>query len=213
VADRAGGEEGTPGPAPGNPSEADFDALYKTATPPWEIGRPQPPFVAIADAGLFRGRVLDLGCGTGEHALLAAASGHEAVGIDAAPTAIAMARAKAERLGSAARFEVADALALGQWGETFDTVLDSGLFHVFDDGDRVRLVDGLRVAVRPGGTYRLLCFSEHQPGDWGPRRVSQAEIRAAFAEGWRVDSIDAAEFVITISPGRAQAWLAAITRT
>jgi hypothetical protein len=92
-------------------------------------------------------------------------------------------------------------------------VLDSGLFHVFDDGDRIRLVDGLLVAIRPGGTYHLLCFSEHQPGDWGPRRVSQSEIRAAFTEGWRVDSIDAAEFEITISTGRAQAWLAAITRT
>ena len=143
---------------------------------------------------------------------MAAARGLDAVGIDAASTAIAMARAKADRLGLGAQFVVGDALALAEWGETFDTVLDSGLFHVFDDTDRVRFVEGLRHTVRSGGTYHLLCFSEHQPGDWGPRRVAQAEIRAAFAEGWRVDSIEAAEFDMTIGPGRAAAWLAAIAR-
>jgi hypothetical protein len=36
---------------------AHVDALYRT-TPPWDIGRPQPAFVALADAGRLRGRVL-----------------------------------------------------------------------------------------------------------------------------------------------------------
>ena len=69
----------------------DFDALY-AGTPPWDIGRPQPAFLALAEAGAIRGRVLDVGCGTGEHVLMAADLGLDATGLDAAPTAIDAAR-------------------------------------------------------------------------------------------------------------------------
>jgi hypothetical protein len=58
----------------------------------------------------------------------------------------------------------------------------------------------------------MLCFSERQPGLWGPRRVTQAEIRASFADGWQVDALERARFAVTIDPGGAHAWLARITR-
>ena len=189
----------------------DFDALY-AGTPPWDIGRPQPAFLALAEAGVIRGRVLDVGCGTGEHVLMAAGLGLETTGLDAAPTAIEAARRKARDRGLTARFLVWDALRLAELGERFDTVLDSGLFHVFTDEDRPRFVEGLRAVVRPGGRYLMLCFSERQPGLWGPRRVTRAEIRASFADGWRVDAFEPARFDVTFDPGGAQAWLAGITR-
>jgi len=189
----------------------DFDALY-AGTPPWDIGRPQPAFLVLAASGAIRGRVLDVGCGTGEQVLMAAGLGLEATGLDAAPAAIAAARRKARDRGLTARFLVWDALRLAELGERFDTVLDSGLFHVFVDEDRPRFVDGLRAVVLPGGRYLMLCFSERQPGLWGPRRVTQAEIRASFADGWRVDAIEPARFDVTIDPDGAHAWLATITR-
>jgi cyclopropane fatty-acyl-phospholipid synthase-like methyltransferase len=43
-----------------------------------------------------------------------------------------------------------DALALKDWNERFDTVIDSGLFHVFNDDDRRRYVEGLAAVVKPG---------------------------------------------------------------
>lgn len=181
-------------------------------TPPWDIGRPQPAFLELAGAGALRSRVLDVGCGTGEHALMAASLGLEATGIDGSPSAIAIARRKARERDLDARFLVWDALELGALAEQFETVLDSGLFHVFDDDDRARYVRSLLVAIPPGGRCFILCFSDRQPGDWGPRRVTEDEIRTSFADGWSVDAIEAARLDVNIDPNGAQAWRVALTR-
>jgi SAM-dependent methyltransferase len=193
-----------------------WDASYadESAPAPWDIGRPQPAFARLADDGLLSGRVLDSGCGTGEHTLLAAAHGADAVGVDVSPRAIGRAREKAAERGVAARFEVADVLNLGELGLTADTVIDSGVFHVFDDLDRFRYVSSLTAVLRPGGQCYLMCFSDREPGDFGPRRVSQDELRAAFSDGWAVISIEAETFDLNrgLPIPAAQAWLATIRR-
>jgi cyclopropane fatty-acyl-phospholipid synthase-like methyltransferase len=190
----------------------DFDEMY-AGTPPWDIGRPQPAFVALADARALQGNVLDVGCGTGEHALMAAARGLNATGVDLAAAAIALAEGKARDRGLAARFLLWDALDLPGLGQQFDTVLDCGLFHVFDDDDRARFLVSLAGAVKEGGRYFMLCFSDRQPGDWGPRRITEAELRESFADGWRIDSLEPTTIEVTLDPAGAQAWLAAMTRT
>lgn len=190
----------------------EFEAMYAGAPPPWDIGRPQAPFLSLVQEGSIRGRVLDVGCGTGEHVLMCAARGIDATGIDSAPTAIAAAHAKASERGLRARFLLGNALHLARLGAQFDTVLDSGLFHCFDDDDRAAFVDSLRAATAPGGRYFMMCFSDRQPGDFGPRRVREAEIRASFAQGWRVDAIESTRFDVRFDPGFAEAWLARITR-
>ena len=181
-------------------------------SPPWDIGGPQPEFVKLADAGKLRGQVLDVGCGTGEQVLLAARHGAEAMGVDISELAIERARAKAEERGISATFQVADVLHLDKLGRQFDVVTDSGVFHVFDDEQRSIYVSSLKSALRRGGTYYMMCFSDRQPGDWGPRRVSEAELRTAFTEGWSIGSIGSAQFEVTIDPDGAQAWLATIGR-
>src|ERR671923_2137842 len=190
----------------------DFDALY-AGTPPWDIGRPQPAFLALADAGAVRGRVLDVGCGTGEHVLMAAGLGLDATGVDLAENALQTAREKARVRGLMARFIRHDARKLADLGESFDTVLDCGLFHIFTDDDRAAFVGSLRSAVALGGRYFMLCFSDQEPGDWGPRRVTRNDIESSFADGWRVDSIEPATIDITADPDGIRAWLAALTRT
>jgi SAM-dependent methyltransferase len=208
------------------------DAYAGTVPAPWDIGRPQPAFARLAAGGALVGQVLDVGCGTGEQTLLAASSGAQALGVDGSPLAIERARGKAADRGipaaaggqigpaaaggqiGSASFEVADALNLGDLGLTFDTVIDSGLFHVFDDASRVRYVASLASVLRPGGRLYLMCFSDRQPGDFGPRRVSQDELRAAFSDGWTIIAIEADTFEVNRSFGTAtaQAWLATIGR-
>lgn len=191
------------------------DSYNRSVAAPWDIGRPQPAFVRLAGRGLLAGRVLDAGCGTGENTLLAASRGADATGVDVSPRAIERARDKAASRGLEARFEVADALSLQDLGLTFDTVIDSGLFHVFDDDSRSVYVASLASVLRPGGHCYLMCFSDRQPGDLGPRRVSQDELRGAFTDGWTVSSIQADTF--EVNPGifettTVQAWLATIGR-
>jgi SAM-dependent methyltransferase len=202
------------GPSPGRARPLhDFDAIYASGTAPWEIGRPQPAFLELAQAGRLVGRVLDLGCGTGEHALMAAAIGFEATGLDASHRALVIARDKATERGLSVRFLEHDALELATLNEQFDTVLDCGLFHGFEDDERSRFVDGLRASMPSRGRYYMLCFSDRQPGDWGPRRIRQDEIHDCFADGWTVESIDPTKIEITIDPSGAEGWLGTIVRT
>src|SRR5215471_1883797 len=147
----------------------EWDASYTADTsPPWDIGRPQPAFVRLANEGRLIGRLLDAGCGTGENALLAASRGAEVTGIDVAPTAIARARAKASERGLTVRFEVADALDLGRLGLTADTVIDSGVFHVFGDDDRARYVASLAAVLRPGRRLLPHVLRRSAARDLGP---------------------------------------------
>jgi SAM-dependent methyltransferase len=219
-----------------------WDDAYAGSVPPaWDLGQPQPAFVRLAEQGLLTGMVLDAGCGTGEQTLLAASYGADALGVDVSPLALEIARGKAAARGipaaggqvgpaaaggqigpaaaggqiGSARFGVADALKLGELGLGFDTIIDCGLFHVFDDQNRVRYVTSLASVLRPGGRLYLMCFSDRQPGMFGPRRVSQDELRAAFTDGWTIAAIEAEAFALNrgaFGIATAQAWLATVSR-
>lgn len=188
-----------------------FDEVYRGRDPPWEIGRAQSEFRRLVSDGAIRGRVLDLGCGTGENALYFAAHGHATLGVDFAPAAIARARAKPSSATLPVRFLVHDALELSTLGERFATLTDCGLFHTLTDDQRPRYVESVRSALEPDGRLFLLCFSEEEPLDWGgPRRVTQAELRTTFASALPVESIRAARFETRRPEITGRAWLAAM---
>ena len=125
---------------------------------------------------------------------------------------------KAAERGISATFLVNDALALADWGERFDNVIDSGLFHVFSDDDRRRYVRGLARVLEPGGRLFLMCMSDEEPGTEGPRRVSRQELYDAFADGWEVESVKPCrievnpESDVKLSEGGPKAWFAVVRR-
>ena len=189
----------------------EFDEAYASGRPPWDIGRPQPAFMVLAQAGRITGKVLDVGCGTGENALFLGQRGLDVLGLDLSSVAIAEARRKAQARGVKTRFVVGNALDLPSRGETFDTVIDSGLLHILSDADRMRLVIGYHAVLRPGGYLHLMAFNEH--ATWpGPRRLTQVEIRTTFERGWEVESIIPSRFDVVDGSGGAEAWLASIRR-
>ncbi|MBO0877655.1 MAG: class I SAM-dependent methyltransferase [Pseudonocardia sp.] len=190
-----------------------WDASYHDGPAPWDIGRPQPAIARVASEGGFTGTVLDAGCGTGENALHLAALGLSVVGVDVAETALAVAREKAEDRGLEVEFAAADAFGLEGLGRRFDTVLDCGLFHTFDDDERPRYVANLASVTEREATLYVLCFSDDGP-DTGPHPVSQEELRAAFTPGtgWSVVTVEPDRIQTNFHDDGAPAWLATVRR-
>jgi SAM-dependent methyltransferase len=208
----------------------DFELAYRAGTPPWDIGRPQPEVVRLAAEGELVGDVLDVGCGTGENALHLASLGHRVLGVDASPSAIERARAKAAARGLPVPFAVADALALGALRRRFETALDCGLFHVFAPDQRRAYVQSLCEVLAPGSTLHLLCFSDEEPPRGpqertaasprgrisppgpGPYRIAQHEIGDAFRGIFAIVRIRAGLFESLAHPGGAKAWVTTLVR-
>ena len=145
------------------PDKKTFETLY-AGQAPWDIGKPQKPFLDVADQ--ISGSVLDAGCRTGENALFFGGRGCAVTAIDFLEVAIQRAQRKAADRGVQATFLVKDALTLKDWTERFDNVIDSGLFYVFSDEDRLRYVEGLpskeiasRLQKSDGATRVLLTRS------------------------------------------------------
>ena len=194
-----------------------WDEAYRDNNVPWDIGRPQPAIQRIADWGGLVEPVLDSGCGSGEHALLAASMGLEVKGVDVAETAIERARAKSRQRGLSVEFIVGDVLGLDEIARLeppFRTVLDVGCFPTFANADRPLYAASLAAITEPGSVLHLLCFSEQTPGNDGPRRVTQGEITGTFSGEWDVESIEPDTFAVSnLWPGPTpSAWLARIVR-
>lgn len=189
-----------------------FDNAYE-GVPTWDIGRPQGAIVRLAAAGWIRGRVLDVGCGTGENALHLASLGFDVVGVDLARAAIERAQAKATARGLSAAFITHDALRLGDLGRIFETAIDIGLLHSLQPADRPTYAASLRSALVDGGRALVLCWSDRNPFGYGPERVTRGALRRTFGEGWAVESIDPEVLETRLPAGTVHAWLARLRRS
>ena len=137
--------------------------------------RPSPP-----------GRALDLGCGTGAHAIELARRGWQVTGVDNQPRALRFARRRAARQGAQVTFVQADVTALGRAGlaAPVDFFLDVGCFHHLPEPGRRAMASGVTAAAAPDATLLLLAFAPGRRGPLPPG-ASRDEVEQAFA-GWKV---------------------------
>jgi SAM-dependent methyltransferase len=179
-----------------------WNPMYDNDTAPWLIGGPQPAIAALEREGLIRGRVLEPGCGSGEHTILFTKLGYDAVGVDLSPSAVAYARRTAvEREVPTARFEVANMLRPEDHPvltPAFDTIVDCALFHGFGSygremGAHVAYADALHSICNPGALVHVLAHSDAEPGL--SSQISESAIHEAFVgDGWEVEDVSPARY-------------------
>jgi ubiquinone/menaquinone biosynthesis C-methylase UbiE len=109
-----------------------------------------------------RHRVLDIGCGTGNLAILIKRLNPavQVVGIDPDPKALARARRKAQRRGTEIQFDQGFSEQLPYPDASFDRVFSAFmLHHVRPEAKPVTLRETFRV-LKPGGSLHLVDFDE-----------------------------------------------------
>jgi SAM-dependent methyltransferase len=197
--------------APSPATKTNFEDWYQEV-PPWDIGRPQKVFIDLEKQNLIRGKVLDVGCGTGENALFLAEKGYEVSGLDFSPTAILKAREKAHIRNIKVNFEVGNALKLSDKSTVADCIIDCGLFHCFSDEERTIFVDQLYKTLTKQGLYHFLCFSEKETREGGPRRISKQEVELAFSKNWKILDFKDVIFENTLHENGTKAYLVTVQK-
>lgn len=183
----------------GDDTDTWWDEAYAAGDVPWEVDGPQPAVREAYATGWIDGDVLDVGCGLGTEARFIADNGHEVRGIDTSSHAIAGAKERTN--SSSVSFEIGDVFDLtpekhGRW----DTVLDCGLFHVFEDTRFDAYAEAVGSVTKRGGTLVLVAFGPEAPTDWPPNPISPSDIRETFAHAWSIERIDQPKFETRIRP-------------
>jgi ubiquinone/menaquinone biosynthesis C-methylase UbiE len=149
--------------------------VYLSGETPWEIDAPQPALEALAAQEKLVGDVLDIGCGTGEVALMLAARGHTVWAIDHSQEAIRRARAKAQDRELDVTFVRGNVLELTVLGQQFDTIIDCNFFPTLPREAYPAYLAGLAHVMYPHARLYLLV-----------PELSAKMIAPIFAHGWKL---------------------------
>jgi len=192
-----------------------WESAYK-GSPPWDIGAPQPEIVKLVENNeIPKGRVLDIGCGLADNSILLAKKGFSPTCMDIARPAINKGRRKAVEQKAEVDFLAGDALKLDEFFDPrfFVAVIDSGLFHALSDDERPIFAKQIWRVLVDGGKYFVLCFSDKEPSDEGPRKISKREIEETFSEMFKIDYIREAVFASKLHKKGARAYLVSMKKS
>jgi SAM-dependent methyltransferase len=142
-------------------SEARWDRFFaRPAKPcPFLVDWPDENLAAwFRDGTLRPGRVLELGCGHGRNATYLAGLGCSVDAVDFSARAIEWARERATRAGASVEFRCCSIFDAEFAEGAYDLVYDSGCFHHLPPHRRLDYVGLVRRALKPGGSYGLVCF-------------------------------------------------------
>jgi len=195
----------------------DIEDIYKTLPPekiPWNIETPPEILVDLVESGKIKPcKTVDLGCGVGHYAIYLAGRGFDVTGIDISPTAIKIAKEKAEKENVKCTFIVADVLgSLDEVKDAFDFAYDWSLLHHVYPEQRKKYIDNVKRIQNSGGKYLSVCFSEKdtQFGGSGKYREtpigtvlyfsSEEELKELFSACFKIIELKTIEIEGKFSP-------------
>lgn len=181
-----------------------WEDLYATAdvaSLPWYTPELDADFEKALTTHRLQGkRILDLGTGPATQAMSFASRGFEVLGTDISPSAIRKAKAAAKAAGLKIDFRVDDILKSKLGADLVDVIVDRGVFHVLPPEKRNVYVETVHRVLRPSGWLLLKCFSDKEPGTFGPYRISAKELRGYFRETFDILSVVETVFDGTLKP-------------
>jgi SAM-dependent methyltransferase len=174
-----------------------FEELYARAergegVVPWADARPSPtlqrllPTLAVA-----RRRVLVVGCGYGDDAVLLASAGAEVTAFDVSPTAVEHCRRRFPQV--AVSWCVGDALAPDAgWRGAFDLVVEVNTLQVLPPAERAVAGRALGTCVAPGGAMLVVCRGREpaEPEGAMPWPLTRAEVEGLAVDGLALERLE-----------------------
>ena len=139
------------------------------------------------------GNFLDLGTGPGTQALQLSKYDFKVTGTDISKSAIE----KTQKLSNEINFLVDDILDSKLADDTFDFILDRGIFHIFDESQRPLYVKQITRILNDNGILFLKCMSIEEkklPDNDMPHKLSKQEIMDSFDVYFDIVKIIASEF-------------------
>ena len=196
-----------------------YDKVYEEV-PAWDIGREQGAFKRLvhdnnSENRLFVDPILDVGCGTGENSLFFAQLAFNVTGIDSSQTAIAKAIEKAtdRNLVENVTFLKYNLFDLYNLGRTFNTIIDSGVFNLFDANSKVEYQYIMKRILNPKGKLIILSFNNLEPGKgYLPKKTNEEDFFKVFKYGWNVKKVQVDVFEHNYETKNAPALLAIIEK-
>ena len=133
------------------------------------------------------GKALDLGCGSGLHAVTLAQRGWDVTGVDVIGKALDRARRRAAAAGVSATFVHADVTQLptDTVGSGFDFFLDIGCFHGLDAQNRRAMARSVSARATPNATLVMLAFGKPVGPPFMPTGAKRSDIEEAYVD-WAV---------------------------
>jgi len=142
----------------GSPPEGSRSRASSVSQPGY-VEWPDENLAGWFDGGLLApGRVLELGCGHGRNAIYLASLGCSVDAVDFSARAIGWARERATSAGAPVDSQCCSVFDAAFTAGSYDLVYDSGRFHHLPPHRRKDYAELVGSALKPGGSYGLLCF-------------------------------------------------------
>jgi SAM-dependent methyltransferase len=174
-----------------------FEELYARAergegVVPWADARPSPTLERLLPSLPVAGRrVLVVGCGYGDDAVLLAAAGGDVTAFDVSRTAVEHAGRRFP--GVPVSWRVGDALAPDPaWQRAFDLVVEVNTLQVLPPAERAVAGRGLGECVADGGALLVICRGREpdEPAGAMPWPLTRAEVEALAVDGLALERLD-----------------------
>ena len=166
----------------------DWDKRYRDGDMPWDSGLPSRELFRVLDEESIRiGSALELGCGTGTNAVALAERGFSVTAVDLSPTALAVAKQKAQAAEVVVDWRCDNITAISFRETPMNFIFDRGCYHCVRKIDLPGFQKAVLSACHKGTQMLLITGNANAAGSGGPPRLSAEEIRADWAPWFEIE--------------------------